>query len=137
MESGATTLPFYNIRPTGGAGSHGPRVVDGDRLPSAPVKITARVLIEDKKIALDCKPLFGALYTVYASFTPINGETNAGDAIGIWYLPSGRPVTSRMLDAIDRLPGITMRARARATAERAPAPSPTIDPQPDRGIVRL
>lgn len=60
------------------------------------MKIRAREFTKNK-VALDCKPLFGAPYTVYAQM--IHG--------GHWLLPSGRLATKPMLDAIDRRPDIT------------------------------
>lgn len=74
------------------------------------MKITARVLVEDRKVALDCKPFFGALYTVYVTWIP----AKEGGDIGDWVLPSGRLPTKSMLDAIDQLPGISLKSRSRA-----------------------
>lgn len=67
------------------------------------MKVTARVLVDDKKVALDCRPFLRAPYTVYATFIVDLG----------WTLSSGREPSKDMLDAIDRLPGITLRSRAK------------------------
>lgn len=63
------------------------------------MKYVARTL-PGQKIAIECTPLFGEPYTEYATF--VNGE---------WVLPSGRTPTPRMLDAIDRLPDVSLRKK--------------------------
>lgn len=68
------------------------------------MKITARIRdAEGRKVALDCKPVFGQPYTVYA--TPWRYES--GELR--WTLPSGRKCSKKMLDAIDQLDQITIR----------------------------
>lgn len=59
------------------------------------MRITARVIDGEKKIALDCKPLLRRPYTIYVTWFD-----------EAWVRPSGREATPKMLDAIDRLSGI-------------------------------
>lgn len=47
---------------------------------------------------LECTPFWGKRYTVYAFFFR-----------GRWFLPSGRVVSRKMLNAIDRLHDLTIR----------------------------
>ena len=66
------------------------------------MRIIARIIVEDKKIALECKPFLRASYTVYIAMVDEQ-----------WTLPSGRPATLKMLDAIDQLPGVAIVRRPR------------------------
>lgn len=69
------------------------------------MKITAR--IRDgaaRKVALDCRPFWGRPFTVYATLW------RAQDGSFTWHLPSGRKCSQPMLDAIDQLDSIEIKA---------------------------
>ncbi len=65
------------------------------------MKVIARV--KDPKspsVALDCTPMWGKPYTVFAHWNGFD-----------WMLVSGRALSKKMLDAIDRMPGFVIHRR--------------------------